>query len=188
MAGWGGLLFFICGWFFILGILVGRGLVPVPGEEEPLKKYFTKSKQTAPAGPVSRVKGKPVAPIAATPTAPADRQEAQAKTDSTPVVDKPKKTPGVEQQVRKEAGEKSDNIGNKIFTIQVAALREQQSVGRLFEKLKKEGYAPYMVKATLPDDVTWYRLRCGQFENRDEAAPVLERLRKDGYSPILVRR
>ena len=36
VLGWSALLVFICGCFFVLGIFVGRGLVPVPGENDPI--------------------------------------------------------------------------------------------------------------------------------------------------------
>ena len=219
--GWAGLLVFICGWFFILGILVGRGLVPVPGQKESFEEYVTRSKQFTSAGPA--VPAEPRAPettvAQASPQAPAPSKaaatdRAKAPTENVPPApapDKLLKTPAVEKQVteavaRAPVAEKlaagsgaskpvaaaptkaPDQAKDKIFTIQVAALRESQAADSMLAKLKKQNYAPYLEKATLADNVVWYRLRCGAFVNHDEAAPVLERLRKDGYSPILVRR
>jgi cell division septation protein DedD len=88
----------------------------------------------------------------------------------------------------KVSGNKPAETDGKIFTIQVAAVRERRAADQCYEKLKKNKYAPDTVQTIQSGGVTWYRLRCGQFASHDEAAPVIERLRKDGFSPILVRR
>lgn len=187
MMGWAALLVFICGWFFILGIFVGRGLVPVPGEDKAFNNYFPEPEEIPLAGPMTPAEDKPAAQV---PEKPAARSEPEApKTEAAvpPVADPPRKTP-IEKRVQNAVKEKPEELGDKIFTIQVAALRERQTADHLFKKLKNQKYEPHDVKAALSDGVTWYRLQCGQFANHDEAAPVIERLRKDGYSPILVRR
>ncbi len=180
--GWGAMMLFVCGWFFILGIFVGRGLVPIPETEAVYTDYLTQVQENSAADPETPVEEKSAeqtvpdeaAPAAPEPAAPADTPEVK-----TPVTEKP-------DQV--DAPADLENPGDKIFTIQVAALREKEAADQLFERLKKEEYAPYVVEVTLPGNVVWYRIRCGRYTDHDEASPVLERLRQDGYSPILVRR
>lgn len=185
-TGWFALLVFICGWFFVLGILVGRGLVTVPEESESFKKFFAEARQSppderpaTPAEPVPAVKP---------PAAPSERNAPAVQAPPSPAAEKPKKSPAAPPVEKEETGEKPQDFKGKIFTIQVAAVRDQPSADRFLDALKKKKYAPYIVKATPSDGVTWYRLRCGAFSDRAEAAPVLDQLRKDGFSPILVRR
>lgn len=184
--GWIALLVFICGWFFILGVFVGRGLVPVPGEDEAFTEYLTASEKTPVAGPATKLEEESAPQVVEKSTAPPDREELKTEALVPPAADQPEKIPVIEKRVQAAGKEKPDDPGDKIFTIQVAALQEKELSDRFYEKLKKQGYAPYIVEVSL-DGVPWYRIRCGRFANRDDADPVLEQLRKDGYSPILVR-
>ena len=45
LFGWTGLLLLVCLWFFVLGLLVGRGLVPVTGIGTPLEKELAQARQ-----------------------------------------------------------------------------------------------------------------------------------------------
>jgi cell division protein FtsN len=47
IAGWVGLIFFVCAWMFILGILVGRGTAPVKFDITALEKKLEASQQGA---------------------------------------------------------------------------------------------------------------------------------------------
>lgn len=220
-VGWAALVIFVCGWFFILGIFVGRGLVPVPGEKEPARLYFAKGEtpfpEPAPApGPETitaegRSSGpdgeqgspKPVLPTVSEeavkaipekdpPAAPVE-EKSPSRDKAPPPADSPSEvTPAgtavTAPAVDKASGNKPAETGGKIFTLQVAAVRDRRAADQCYEKLKKNKYAPDTVQTIQSGGVTWYRLRCGQFASHDEAAPVIERLRKDGFSPILVRR
>ena len=175
--GWGALLVFVCGWFFILGIFVGRGLVPVPGGNNTVAEYLAASENDAPAEPLKTVEEKPAAPAAEKTEAMPRQAASPAPADEPPV-----KAPAVE----KEISVPDQSVPDQSFTIQVAALQEADFADKFFQKLKKQNYTPYIVKATVEDGI-WYRLRCGRFANREEAEPVMERLRKDGYSPMLIQ-
>ena len=187
--GWAALLILICAWFFILGIFVGRGLVPVPGQNEVFKKQLAQAEKNLRAGAETSEEEKPAAPKADKQPSSAEKEPTQPEATLPPAADQPEeKVPLVEKHIQKNEEEHTDDMGDKIFTIQVAALREKDAADKLFEKLKNGNYDPYVVEAALPDNVTWYRMRCGRFADHTEAAPVLKKLRDEGYSPILVRR
>ena len=181
MLGWGALLVFVCGWFFILGIFVGRGWVPVPGGKATVAEYLAASEAEPPSEPLMAVEEKPAPPVADEAEMPAGQVEMPVPVDTPPV-----KAPVVEKEI---AAPEEDEVAEKaelLFTIQVAALQEADFADKFLQKLRRQDYAPNIVKATVEDGI-WYRLRCGRFANREEAEPVMERLRKDGYSPMLIQ-
>ncbi len=196
--GWGALLVFICGWFFILGIFVGRGLVPVPGENETVGDYLAASESRPAVNPKpvktaektsaeGNTQKKPAVQNTEKPEAPPRQEPVPPPVLDRPVGEHPVKAPAVEKTVRVSSGNQPPDQGQFNFTIQVAALKEEAYVDRFFQKLKEQNYTPHIVKVTGEGGETWYRLRCGQFTSREEAEPVIERLRKDGYSPILIQ-
>lgn len=87
---------------------------------------------------------------------------------SVPVVDKEaKKTEFVKQR--------SSDVNNFAYTIQVAALKDQSDADILSEKLKKAGFFAYSISVNSDDGSVWYRVRVGKFQAQSEA----EKIKKD---------
>ncbi len=199
LLGWGCLLLVVCLWFFILGVIAGRGLVPFENRPVPVEKELAEIRN----GSHAKQAGKPAG---------AGLHDAPAKKGP---VDEPKepvvgggirvkhavkvtvgtgtdvpspKTPQAlsRQPAAGHGAEKPDR--KKIFTVQIAAVRGPEAARKMMEKLRKKGFRPYTTTVQLSDGIIWYRIRCGAFENRKDAAPVIAALEKEGYGPILVKR
>lgn len=190
--GWGALLVFVCGWFFVLGIFVGRGTIPVPGEDKSVRQYLADAKNTPmaeiPIEPAKQDQEKKVARPAETPVVSSKPPAADQPPEVlSTTAEHPVKAPAVEKTIKTPAELPAVGKEEKVFTIQVAAMREADFADTFFQKLKKQKYQPYIVKAAGAEGGDWYRLRCGRFADREEAEPVIQRLRADGYSPILIQ-
>ena len=73
------------------------------------------------------------------------------------------------------------------YTLQLASYQERSLAEDDVKKLKKQGYAAFIITSQVPDKGTWYRVRVGSFSNKASA----EKLRKDiqakaGVSTIIV--
>ncbi|MFP4445845.1 MAG: SPOR domain-containing protein, partial [Desulfosudaceae bacterium] len=193
-AGWLTLLLLICGWFFVLGILVGRWHVPVPENDGSIREELTAAREqalsdpsatatgsvpAAPVEPAEEVAGTPPAEAAETAPAPAAAEVAELK---DPVARKTESAPEPVDEPAEEAAPPE-----AVFTIQVAALKDEQTARRLMAKLKKKEFPAYVRQARLEDGSVWFRIRCGEFAERPAAEPVMTALRKEGYSPLLVK-
>ena len=186
-AGWLTLLLLVCGWFFVLGILVGRWHVPVPENDGRIREELTAARQQAPSDPSAATTGSfspgPVQPAEEAAAAAPAPETADAAELKTPVV---RKTDSVPEPVDKPEEEAA--APEAVFTIQVAAVKDEQTARRLMAKLKKKNFPAYVRQAQLEDGSVWFRIRCGGFADRPAADPVLKDLRKEGYSPLLVKR
>lgn len=195
LFGWTGLLLLVCLWFFVLGVLVGRGMVPVTGIGTPLEKELAQARQESlkqkeaeaevqaqvridfhealkedKARPLKIPAPLPPAADKVTPAAPTPAVQAKPPASETPPV--------------KAASADAE----KMFTIQVAAIKDPRAAQEMIEKLKKKGFDAYSIKAELADGVVWHRIRCGAFESREAAGPLLSNLKEAGYGPVLVPR
>jgi septal ring-binding cell division protein DamX len=64
----------------------------------------------------------------------------------------------------------SVNQRNKIHTIQVAAVTSSRQAKRLVSALKKKGVKGlYTIKAKRKSGGTWYKIRAGQFDSKEDA-------------------
>ncbi len=72
------------------------------------------------------------------------------------------------------------------YTVQVASLKTQAIAEEMLSELTRKGYPAYTVRTTAQGG-TWYRLRVGYFESRNEALDMVKRLKTDHYQPILVK-
>ncbi|ABW69017.1 SPOR domain-containing protein [Desulfosudis oleivorans] len=193
LFGWTGLLLVVCLWFFVLGLLVGRGWVPVPGVGSPLKKELAQARENTLAQKAAEaqvrldfheaLKTDDPRP----PEGPAVLAPATVKPSSPPV---PAPTAAPPEAKKAPSSEKPvpADTDSKIFTIQVAAVKDAEAARDLIETLKKKGFDAYITQAELAGGIVWHRIRCGAFENREAASPLLSRLKDAGYGPMLVRR
>ncbi len=56
------------------------------------------------------------------------------------------------------------------YAVQVAASQDLAESRRLVEKLEAAGYDAWLAKAEIPGRGTWYRVRIGRFESKEDAA------------------
>jgi cell division protein FtsN len=73
------------------------------------------------------------------------------------------------------------------YTLQVASYQDKQAAEDDVKKLKREGYAAFIVSSLLPEKGTWYRVRLGSFTTKAAAEKLQKELHaKAGISPIVV--
>ncbi len=161
-----GLLIIIVGGVFVGGILVGRNLAP-PGlvagapaplpEEPPSESTPTQSPTQSNDEPIIGAGTPPPAPVA------------------SPVIANP-------ESVTPSPPPASPGVGD--FTIQVAAVRDQQSAENLQQALTAIGLEAYLEAA--PRGLI--RVRVGRFPSREAARETVELLQANGRQAIIVPR
>ena len=209
-ALWIGLFFFVCGWMFVLGILVGRGTSPVQFDIKKLQEELASLKAAVIKKERLRFK---IDSGAAGNKTDMDFYEGLKKSESgtehpkkqLKVVSKqtPKPLPPTDLTRKKpDAREKANAVDsspkglpaesgsgaeteNKI-TIQVASLRDPKDADRMVASLKDKWYPAYRSVAEVPGKGVWYRVRIGSFNGKAEAQSTLERLKKDKIDAVLL--
>jgi len=59
------------------------------------------------------------------------------------------------------------DIGN--YTVQIASYKQEKDAASLADKLKSKGYKVFITKAQIPSKGTWYRVRVGMYQTKNEA-------------------
>jgi len=202
-------VFFVSALMFVLGIIIGRGTVPVAFDIDKLQKELAALKQESIEKQRSQAK--------------IDSDDANGKTDlgfyealkdskninkQNTGVSKPKTKPSIKKDVKKikkkdtrakappakvirkkkVSGLSKKEPGEKKLTIQAASLKDSKDADRIVAKLKSKGYPAYKVIGVIPDKGIWFRVRVGAYENWAEASGTMERLKKDGFEAFLVNR
>ena len=72
------------------------------------------------------------------------------------------------------------------FTVQVAALRQASGADRLVDRLRKKGYPAYQIRTGAGGKESWYRVRVGAFNAREEAAAMLKKLEQEKFKGLIV--
>lgn len=68
--------------------------------------------------------------------------------------------------------------GNKSWSVQVNATKDQATADRLVSRLSELGYQAFIVRVRLADE-TWYRVRVGRFPTMEAATAVVMRLKNE---------
>ena len=214
---WVGLTLFVSAWMFVLGILVGRELVPVRFDIEKLQNELAALKETVIKKELDQYKIDSDTDDSKTKMGfyetlkktggeaglKNDTIERQQKTEPKKIASlKEKKMPTQEtvpapevktsdlkkaSQNSPPADARQERAGNK-FTIQVSSLKDSAIADKLVSRLKKGGYPAYRSIGKVPGKGIWYRVRVGNFNNRFEAGPMLQRLKKEKIDAIIVQR
>jgi DedD protein len=214
---WVGLTLFVSAWMFVLGILVGRELVPVRFDIEKLQNELAALKETVIKKELDQYKIDSDTDDSKTKMGfyetlkktggeaglKNDTIERQQKTEPKKIASlKEKKMPTQEtvpapevktsdlkkaSQNNPPADARQEPAGNK-FTIQVSSLKDSAIADKLVSRLKKGGYPAYRSIGKVPGKGIWYRVRVGNFNNRFEAVPLLQRLKKEKIDAIIVQR
>ena len=186
LVTWSVFFLFVALWMFVLGVMVGRGIVPLDMEKGSVGRELAtlKAKMVQKqAGVGKQVEGRSAekphfdfyeelkAPREAKRLkVPAPKPVAKTAAKPAPAVAPPK-------AVAPDKGR---------FAVQVAAVRDIQSAERLVAKLRKKGYPAYQTSGAGGGKKVWYRIRVGAFENRDAAGTTLQKLQREGYGAIVV--
>ena len=210
-TGWLTLLVFVSAWMFFLGILVGRGTVPLPHDPDKLQKKLAELKEADVKAKMSRVKintdaektqkelgfyealkeskndtvikkKKPPRIADKKPKQPLKKAPTvRAKKPKTPV----KATPESKKTRSSAPADKSAKV-EKNLAIQVGSFRNSKDAERLVRTLVEKGYPAFKTMGAVPDKGIWYRVRIGYFGTRAEAWETMKRLKKAGYGGFMV--
>jgi len=204
---WGFCLFFLLGWIFLLGILVGRGFLTatVPGISE-LKDQVNKLQEMITPNKNSGTKPnkkEDLEPKLAFYERLSNKKDT-AKTGGAPERKGEtfqKGTGGATSQAAQEGQPEGRAANSRIetpqkhgvqslqgppdsvsprggqFTVQLASLEEKSGAERMIRRLGEKGYDAYYYEAEVRGK-TYYRIRCGRFTNREEAGAFARKLAK----------
>ncbi len=211
---WIGLMLFVAGWMFVLGILVGRGMAPVNLDTGKLEQELAALKarmlrqeqakvETGAQGPngaktelgfYEALKD----PKAEKPFQPMPKSAVQPESWSVPkppvtAVPMPKQAPKPEPKPEPKPVVKpppspkmqASRASGK-FTVQVAAFKDLQSATHLVAELRKKGYRAYQIRTEVAGKGVWYRVRVGAFTDSAGAREVAGKLKGDKYGAMVV--
>ena len=202
---WIGLTLFVCAWMFVLGVLVGREMVPVKFDIEKLQNELAALKEAVIKKELDQYKIDSNTDDSKTKmgfyeTLKKTGGEAILKNDAIERQKKsePKKTASLQKKKMptkktgpapkvKTANSKKASQNNNKFTIQVASSRDSGVADKIVNRLKKGGYPAYRSIGKVPGKGTWYRVRVGYFNSRSEAGSTLNRLKKEKIDAIIVQ-
>jgi cell division septation protein DedD len=177
-------LFFIMGWIFVLGILVGRGFLPegvkhlteLTSQITRLQDMVSNRKHSD----LEVIKNRDKAPKFAFYDELSKKKEETAKTGKPPTKQIEKKevvsqTKPVEKIAVAPPVEETPvepvKDGPK-YTVQIASLESEIQAIRMVNKMVGSGYPAFYLKAHV-EGKTYFRVRCGRFESRKEAGEFL---------------
>ena len=195
VALWLCLIFFISGWMFALGILVGRGTAPFQFDIKKLQKELAALKEKSLTEQLRRYKidkdiieNKSDLPFYEALKANTEEVSLPA---AEPVKEKKRAIPNkaVPQPPQPDtpetvAKEKIATAGGtdqtpKKLTVQVASVKNPKDADRMVIKLKNKGFPAYRTIAKIPGKGIWFRVRVGPCSSRTEADNILIRLKKE---------
>jgi cell division septation protein DedD len=214
---WIGLTLFACAWMFVLGIFVGREMVPVRFDIEKLQNELAALKKKDIKKELDQYKIDSNADVTKTKmkfyetlkkTGREDKLsdnmvKPQKKSLPEKSVSLPKvKTPS--QNLASARKEKKSGLkkpaqdtppvvakkerAGKNYTIQVASMRDSADADKLVNKLKKKGYPAYRSIGKIPGKGIWYRVRVGDFKSRTDGDHMLLQLKKEKLQAVVVQR
>jgi cell division septation protein DedD len=208
---WFGLTLFVCAWMFVLGILVGREMVPVKFDIEKLQNELAALKEAVIKKELDQYKIESNTDDSKTKmgfyetlkktggdvrlnnsTIKHQKESEPKKTASLQKKEMPKKeipTPKTDPAPKiNTTDSKKATQNNNRFTIQVASLKNSKVADKLVDQLKQKGYPAYRSIGKVPEKGIWYRVRVGYFNSRSDAASTLKQLEKEKIHAIIVQR
>ena len=186
IAGWLSLIFFLCAWMFVLGVLVGRGTAPVKFDIAALEKKIGAPKKDELAQP----KKKPAQQEAASvkdkteldfyETLEDNKVDTKIPTLKTPKVDEPKDKKPVEKStsqkkqkatVEKQAAVKTDS--------KKAASPKSKPAATPQKKKPTKAQVPAVAKTSAPGPI--YTIQASAHKSEKDADRLVQKLKKSGY-------
>jgi cell division septation protein DedD len=197
---------------FLMGLLVGRGVLATRGPAGAVATAATEVEPPAPpaaaSGPSStspatageklsyaerlgsaepaKEQLKAVATTAPAPPATPPTPKSESPAPARPETGELRRNPAVATAGR-EGGPALTEPGGSGFAIQVAALREKDEADVIVKRLAGKGYPAYVV-APAKGAPSVFRVRVGKYKERHEADTVAARLQKEEqFKPWIVR-
>ena len=162
---WGGGLFFFLACIFVLGIFVGQGFLPEKLRSlTGIKTEVTRDHNKASNQNLSEFKGIKKAdndPKFAFYDELSTKKEEAAKKNSR----RQKKKNATPARRQKRVVPPETGV---TYTLQLASLEDKAKADKLVSRLKKQGYPAFFYQADVKGK-TYYRIRCGNFKNKNEA-------------------
>jgi len=211
--GWSIVIFFLCAWMFVLGVLVGRDSAPVKfdiaklqqklerPDSETLKKEEEKtSKEPAAVRDKTKLefyealpedRSDTTIPDIEKPDVVSKKIESAPKKNDTGSEKKDQSSQGAgtdAAQPDKAAVQSKAEPSGKIYTVQVAAFKNPEDADKFIAKLKAKGFPAYRAIGKISGQGIWFRVRTGEYKSRVQARSTLEKLKKFGMKPILVEK
>jgi cell division septation protein DedD len=195
---WTFILFFLLIWVFVLGIFMGRFYFPgavsaISGIKEQIGKLPGIAGQSKSAETASPKKETPDPKLAFYDRLSSKKETAQKKTVNVPTVSKkpvtgknanpepPARNPSPRPAAKPKpertvaGAEKGVTPGAGRYTIQLASLELASQAEKLSKKLVNRGFPAYYYDVEIKGK-TYYRVRCGRFGTRKEAAAFVKKL------------
>jgi cell division protein FtsN len=105
---------------------------------------------------------------------------------TTPVQPKQADAKARQPQTKRETVIAATPSAKVRFTVQIASYPDKDMAEEEMKRMKKRGYAAFIVASELEDKGTWYRVRLGSFSNKASAEKLAKELRtKEGLSPFV---
>jgi cell division septation protein DedD len=209
-TGWIVALVFVSAWMFFLGILVGRGTIPVVFKSDKLQQELAELKDADTQALLNRVeinadtqktkkdldfyeklKQPKAAPRISPKTQPKVSANKKIKTAPTPKARPSKKEatqtpPSVKKTPKTAKSSPPAAVGERNLAIQVGAFRGAEEADKMVTLLKNKGYPAFKETGIVAGRGIWYRVRVGYYADRNETARVMDRLKKDGQKGFVV--
>lgn len=136
----------------------------------------------------------PTLPPPKTYAAPATQKLDSIAAEATPAPkSEPSSTPAskpraAEEKQKEKSTAHIDQDKMAPFTIQVGAYRNKANADEVLSKLTKKGYAPFIFQVTDGQQRSFYMVRFGHFDSREEAAKALDAFKlKEKTAAVIVR-
>jgi len=218
VLGWGGVIFLICAWMFVIGVLVGRGTAPVKFDVDKLQETLKASKRNLAKQEQGRTqkeagiekdktkldfyealeenredvkinKKKPPQEALKKEEPPVEKKRPVTDVESAKIKIQTPKTVTAKPPPKRQIVSKSKaEPAVKVYTIQAASVRAAGDADKLVTKLKAQGFPAYRAIGKIPGKGIWYRVRVGEYKSRADARRMLEKLKKAGIQPIIVEK
>jgi cell division septation protein DedD len=112
-------------------------------------------------------------------------KQIEIKVEKAPAA-QPRQTASTPPPAKKEQAPATAPVVKTRYSLQIASYPEREMADEEVKKMKKRGYAAFVVTSDVPDKGTWYRVRLGSFSNKAAAEKLVNELRtKEGLSPFI---
>ena len=185
---------------FAVGVFVGRGTAPVqfdiPGLQARLKslrdeafkedvqRYRIESETPGDRRPLKfrEVLRKPVDPVAAPP---ADTAGAPSPAARRPKSFSPAAAPADRSDPSAPAQAEDSS---RPFILQVASMKDGAAAAAMVDKLKLRGYPAYRESIEIADKGQWYRVRIGEYADREAVEKIQSELGAMAQGAMIIRK
>jgi cell division septation protein DedD len=162
-------------------VVLGTYFLKKPGGE--LATVVTPTIAPEP-GPTSSIEVSPTPSTSASPLpSPSPTLDAKTRVSPSPAPTAP--TPTVKAAESEDAQTRARAVNpqpptNAKYTLQITAKPSEAEARQVAQKIIEAGLDAKIIKATVDDGKTWYRVRVGAFATRDEAKQYGEQLKRSG--------